>query len=136
MSSDRPARFGKPTTFLCYDPRDPSQLLHDRSTWRPTGNAILITATMLMAAPETCEEICWERVAALADLCEAPEPETPPTVDPTSFASLAETNGMLRDALARNSKVRSVRPRRSKPARRPGRSRAKAARPPRLALDT
>lgn len=140
MSSDQPARFDKPTTFLCYDPRDPSQHLHDRSTWRPTGNAILITATMLMATPESCEEICWERVAALADLCETPEPETRGAVDPVAFASLAETNAMLRDVLARRPTMRSVvkamRSRRSKPARRPGRSRAKAARPPRLALDT
>ena len=137
MSAHQPPRFDKPALFLCYDPRDPSQHLHDRSTWQPTGNAILITATMLMAAPEACEEICWEKVAALADLCETPEPETRATVDPVSFASLAETNAMLRDALARSPKVKPARSRRSKPARRTGRSRAKAARPPRkLALDT
>jgi len=137
MSSDRPARLDKPTTFLCYDPRDPRQDLHDRSTWQPTGNAILLAATMLMAAPETCEDICWEKVAALADLCETPEPETRATTDAVAFASLAETNAMLRAALARRPNVRHARSRRAKPARRADRSRAKVARPPRkLALDT
>lgn len=93
----------KPTIFLCYDPRDSLQTLTDRSTWQPTGNAILISATMLMSAQESCEQICWEKVAALADLCELPDEGEVDALypAPVAFATFAETSTMLRETLSR-----------------------------------
>jgi hypothetical protein len=62
-----------PAVFVCFDPRDPLQSVDDRSTWRPTDNAILISATMLLAEPDGPHAVSWDKVAALADLCDAPD---------------------------------------------------------------
>jgi hypothetical protein len=93
----------KPTTFLCFDPRDNLQSLTDRSTWQPTGNAVLISATMLMSAQESSEQICWEKVAALADLCDLPDGEPMDALHPAPvpFATFAESNALLRKTLSR-----------------------------------
>ncbi len=83
--------------YLCFDPRDATQSIADRTTWKLSGNAILISATMLFAADgETCP-ISWEKVAALADLCDEVAPEPGHPLD--RRATLVETNGMLRAAL-------------------------------------
>jgi hypothetical protein len=92
----------KISAYLCYDPRDCSQSIDDRSSWRLSDNAILITATMLLAVDSECSRIDWERVATLADLCEDPEfcPTScaqPPR--PKRYASRRETDAMLRATL-------------------------------------
>lgn len=102
----------KLAAFPCYDPRDPAQSLDDRTTWKVSDNAILITATMLLALDAERTHIDWEKVAALADLCEAPELGTAGLHHDT-LASRDETDAMLCAALAR-------RPRRNrKPRLRP-----------------
>ncbi len=85
--------------FLCYDPRDPSQSVDDRATWQLTDNAILITATMLLAMDAEHSRINWERVAALADLCEEPEFTPARHTRPKKIASRKETDAMLRATL-------------------------------------
>lgn len=87
------------TTYLCFDPRDSAQRLTDRTTWRPTGNAILISATMLLATYGEEYPIHWDKVAALADLCADLESE-PEADDPTLLATPDETNALLRATLA------------------------------------
>lgn len=87
------------STFLCFDPRDPTQKLHDRSTWKRTDNAILISATMLHAVHGEKHPVSWEKVAILADLCE--NPDLLPAVEEPALPTLEETNAMLHDALTR-----------------------------------
>lgn len=90
--------FDKTTAYLCYDPRDPAQRLHDRSTWKRSDNAILVSATMLFAVHGEKCPVSWDKVAILADLCE--DPDILPTAD-SPLATIDETNAMLREALAR-----------------------------------
>ncbi len=91
----------QPRTYRCFDPRDLSQALDDRATWKPTGNAILISATMLLVAQGQSCRICWEKVAALADLCEEAESPTAVETTPSRIATRKETDAMLRAALQR-----------------------------------
>lgn len=81
---------------VCFDPRDPAQSLSDRSTWRPSDNAILISATVLLTARET-HPIHWDRVAALADLCDQ---------EPGLLVTRDETNALLRQILATGRQAR------------------------------
>lgn len=84
------------TPFICFDPRDPGQSIADRATWKLSDNAILISATMLLGAWGDERQICWDKVAALADLCEMDD------VAPGSEeASSEETKAMLRDVMSR-----------------------------------
>jgi hypothetical protein len=85
--------------YFCYDPRDPSQSAHDRSTWKLSENAILITATMLLVFDAERSRINWERVAALADLCEGSGFHPVSRERSTKPASRSETDAMLRAAL-------------------------------------
>lgn len=95
----------KPTAYFCFDPRDPAQRLADRTTWRLTDNAILISATMLLAAYGENYPISWDKVAALADFCAACMDELDVMAqadDPLPpLATIEETNAMLNAALAR-----------------------------------
>ena len=93
MNPDRPG------AYLCFDPRDPAQHVHDRATWKLSDNAILISATMLFAAHEGKCPISWEKVAALADLCEDPEFLPQPDMPPRRLATRDETDAMLRSVL-------------------------------------
>ncbi|WP_439544055.1 hypothetical protein [Hyphomicrobium sp.] len=88
-----------PALVLCFDPRDPLQSVDDRLTWRPTGNAILITATMLLGDHEGSHAISWDKVAALADLCDAPDEIEDGHRIP---ARREDTNAMLEALLARS----------------------------------
>lgn len=85
--------------YLCYDPRDPTQNLHDRATWKRSTNGILISASMLHAARNN-HPIDWEKVAILADLSEAPafHDDTGPL---HGVQTMDETNAMLSAVLAR-----------------------------------
>lgn len=87
--------------YLCYDPRDPAQCIADRATWRHTDNAILISATMLLVAQGETYPIRWDKVAALADLCEDPEFLLPEDSPLRPFATRDETDAMLRAAIGR-----------------------------------
>lgn len=90
------------TAYLCFDPRDPAQSLADRESWKPTDNAILISATMLLATYGERYPISWDKVALLADLCAElmNEPEiVPADVDPPS-PTIEDTNSMLQATLA------------------------------------
>lgn len=89
----------KPAVFLCFDPRDPLQSVDDRSTWRPTPNAILISATMLLAEPGGPHSVSWDKVAALASLCEAPDPVADRW---RGFAKREDTDAMLEAVLVRS----------------------------------
>lgn len=85
--------------YLCYDPRDPTQCLDNRDTWKRSTNAILIAATMLYTSRENIPT-SWDKVAALADMSEeagAFAAETPPLRPPT----IEETNAMLRGVLTK-----------------------------------
>lgn len=56
-----------------YDPRDPSQVLGDRSTYKPSRNAELIWAwfrTHPFGRGKTEDEINWQRVGEQATLCD------------------------------------------------------------------
>lgn len=92
------------TAYLCFDPRDPAQSLTDRATWRPTCNAILISATMLHATYGENYPISWDKVAALADLCTdlMSEPDIAAATDDAlpALATIEETNAMLRMTFA------------------------------------
>lgn len=90
------------TAYLCFDPRDPAQSLADRATWKPTDNAILISATMLLATYGEQYPIGWDKVAMLADLCVdlMDEPEVMPADEDLRSPTIEETNAMLQRALA------------------------------------
>ncbi|HEX2842559.1 hypothetical protein [Hyphomicrobium sp.] len=91
--------------YLCFDPRDHTQDLDDRATWKPADNAILISATMLFASQgENCR-ICWEKVAALADLCDATEGSAAAEATPHLAATREETDRMLRTVLQRRERT-------------------------------
>lgn len=94
MTTDRTA------AYLCFDPRDPAQRLADRSTWRRSDNAILISATMLYAVHGESYPICWEKVAALADLCDDPE-RLAAAEPPHAYATFEEASALLRALLGR-----------------------------------
>jgi hypothetical protein len=83
------------TAFICFDPRDPGQSIADRATWKLSDNAILISATMLLGAWGDERQICWDKVAALADLCEMDD------VAPVTEEASEETKAMLRDVMSR-----------------------------------
>jgi hypothetical protein len=90
----------KISAYLCYDPRDSAQSVEDRSTWKLSDNAILITATMLLTFDAERSRINWERVAALADLCEDPDFCPLSGARPKQkIASRRETDAMLRTTL-------------------------------------
>ncbi len=86
----------------CFDPRDPSQRLTDRTTWKLTENAILISATMLFAARGDKSLISWEKVALLADLCEEDDTLAADQSERRHYATRHETDAMLRAALRRS----------------------------------
>jgi hypothetical protein len=125
---------GRIRAYVCFDPRDPTQSIADRATWKLSDNAILISATMLFAAYGDRYPISWDKVAALADLCEADDAACRGKRDRQPLLTLEETNAMLRTALDRspNEKTgsgppfaasRRVRPRlrtRNRPFRRDG----------------
>lgn len=81
---------GRNSFYVCFDPRDPAQIRSDPATWKLSDNAILISATVLLTANGETHPIQWDKVAALADLC---DDETPPRV------TQDESNAMLRAAL-------------------------------------
>jgi hypothetical protein len=85
-----------PAVFVCFDPRDPLQCVVDRATWRPTRNAILITATALLAEARDPDAVSWDKVAALADLCEAPDTGA---ARARGFAKREDTDAMLQAVL-------------------------------------
>jgi hypothetical protein len=89
-----------PAPIPCFDPRDPSQSVDDSATWRPTDSAVLITATMLLTGPdEGLHSVSWEKVAALADLCDAAADAVEDA--PRVVALPADTNATLQAVLAR-----------------------------------
>jgi hypothetical protein len=92
-------KFDHSAVYICFDPRDPAQCVNDRSTWKASGNAILISATMLHAAHGKSCPISWEKVAALANLCDDPE-FLAPDCDDEPLPTLHETNAMLRRTLS------------------------------------
>ncbi|RDE07393.1 hypothetical protein DVW87_00375 [Sphingomonas aracearum] len=56
-----------------YDPRDPSQVLGDRTTYKPTRNAALIWAwfrTHRFGRGKPESQIDWQKIAAQADICD------------------------------------------------------------------
>lgn len=79
--------------YRCYDPRDPDQQIDDPSTWQSTSNAVLIMASFLRAF-EPSDDVCWDKVAALADMCDLADPPVKPPI------SRAETDAMLEATLA------------------------------------
>ena len=103
--------------YLCFDPRDPTQSSEDRATWKRSGNAILIASTMLFATHGDQFPIDWDRVSALATLCEDIPDDAPGTISASltpvrRLATRDETNALLRASLAKA-------PRASPNARRP-----------------
>jgi hypothetical protein len=90
-----------PAPVRCFDPRDPLQSAADRSTWRPTNNGILIAATVLLAdADDGPQPVSWDKVAALADLCDAADASEHARA---GFAQREGTNAMLQTLLAKRS---------------------------------
>ncbi len=87
----------KIAAYFCFDPRDPEQSVEDRATWKRSSNAILISATMLLAADAERCPISWDKVAALADLCD--QHDNPRARTPRKRATRAETDAMLRTTL-------------------------------------
>ena len=63
---------GRIDAELAFDPRDPEQSLTAPGTWKPTRNPALLVAAMVNQVA-----IDWERVAELADACEAPASKEP-----------------------------------------------------------
>ena len=59
------------TEIPCFDPRDLSQQLHDSATWKLTSNPALVQATLALDLVPT-KKIDWNKVAKIAELCEAP----------------------------------------------------------------
>lgn len=91
--------FNRTTAYLCFDPRDPDQRLHDQATWKHTANGILIAATMLHMRRENIP-ISWDKVAALADLGE--DPETLEDAAPARHPiTIEQTNAMLRIVMSK-----------------------------------
>jgi hypothetical protein len=82
---------GRKSFYVCFDPRDPAQVRSDPATWKWSDNAILISATVLLTADGETYPIQWDKVAALADLCDDEAP--PPLV------TQDESNAMLHAAL-------------------------------------
>jgi hypothetical protein len=96
--------------YLCFDPRDPAQRVEDRATWKRSDNAILIASTMLFATHGDQFPIDWDRVSALAALCEEISDDAPGTLSasltPHRLATRSETNALLRASLAKASRTR------------------------------
>lgn len=88
------------TVYLCFDPRDPAQYIADRTTWKPSHNAVLISATMLLSS-DGSQPICWERVAALATLCEQESDGPAARKSLQSLLTSEESNTLLRTTLSR-----------------------------------
>lgn len=87
--------------YVCFDPRDPAQSRTDPTTWKLSDNAILISATVLLTADGETHRIRWDKVAALADLCDEEGPPPLMTQD--------ETNAMLRTAMRGRARGRTAR---------------------------
>jgi hypothetical protein len=100
----------KLAVYLCFDPRDPTQRVDDRTTWKLSDNAILITATMLLALDSDRMAIDWDKVAALADLCEDPEFCPAAGLRTARLATRDETDAMLFAALSRPRRKARLRP--------------------------
>jgi hypothetical protein len=97
--------------YLCFDPRDPAQSIEDRATWKRSDNAILVASTMLFATHGDQFPIDWDKVSALAALCEEISDDAPGTMSPSlmparRLATLDETNALLRASLASASRPR------------------------------
>lgn len=56
--------------YLCYDPRDNSQLADDPSTWKFTTNAARIIADWIASKDGLYREVDWDQVAIEADVCD------------------------------------------------------------------
>jgi hypothetical protein len=96
--------------YLCFDPRDPAQSIEDRATWKRSDNAILVASTMLFATHGDQFPIDWDKVSALATLCEdisedAPRAMTASLTPVHRLATLDETNALLRASLANASRA-------------------------------
>ena len=97
---------GHRVACLCFDPRDPAQSIQDRATWKPSHNAILIASTVLLAIDGYEHPINWDKVAALADLCEDVSNDAPRTLSASNapvdrLATLDETNALVRAIFAK-----------------------------------
>lgn len=98
------------SSYLCFDPRDPAQRVEDRATWKRSDNAILIASTMLFATHGDQFPIDWDKVSALAALCEDISDDAPRTMSASRtpahrLATLDETNALLRASLAKASRA-------------------------------
>jgi hypothetical protein len=95
--------------YLCFDPRDSAQSIEDRATWKRSDNAILIASTMLFATHGDQFPIDWDKVSALATLCEdisdAPGTVSAALTPVRGLATLDETNALLRASLANVSRT-------------------------------